>query len=322
MWHVDNSSSKIEQSSNFNDQETSLEPIEFDDDHRPSLTNHWTDTVKHSISTVVLTNHNDQPLRNPKEIQSTDFDDVSSSNRNPIEKNSVEKEMRSASNATRHASSMITIYGDSSSDNDDVIEIHQFSLDDLDAYLDIYFDVLDRRLRYLIGSDDEIDRFRQSMKNRISSNLNSPEYERVILGKMYGSVVAAALLKFPGDPTSIPADRFSVKSKFCFNSLHFWLMTKSTYLPQKAEECYIEMIGVKENFRNLGIGTVMLESIEDLARQAHITLITTHVHNERLENYFERSNFHYDKSDRSAFWKWIIERDNFKKFSKTISFDP
>jgi hypothetical protein len=50
----------------------------------------------------------------------------------------------------------------------DVIEIHQFSLADTDAYLDIYFETLDNRLRRYIGQDEQLQQFRVSMKNRIS----------------------------------------------------------------------------------------------------------------------------------------------------------
>jgi hypothetical protein len=52
--------------------------------------------------------------------------------------------------------------------DNDVIEIHQFSLGDIDAYLDIYFETLDNRLRHYIGEDEQLQQFRVSMKNRIS----------------------------------------------------------------------------------------------------------------------------------------------------------
>jgi hypothetical protein len=43
-------------------------------------------------------------------------------------------------------------------------------LGDIDAYLDIYFDTLDNRLRHYIGEDEQLQQFRVSMKNRISKN--------------------------------------------------------------------------------------------------------------------------------------------------------
>jgi hypothetical protein len=56
--------------------------------------------------------------------------------------------------------------------DNDVIEIHQFSLADIDAYLDIYFETLNNRLRHYIGGDEEIQQFRQATKARISKKTN------------------------------------------------------------------------------------------------------------------------------------------------------
>jgi len=54
----------------------------------------------------------------------------------------------------------------------DVIEIHQFSSADVDAYLDIYFETLDNRLRHHIGQDEQLQEFRIAMKNRISNKID------------------------------------------------------------------------------------------------------------------------------------------------------
>ena len=56
------------------------------------------------------------------------------------------------------------------SGENDVIEIHQFSTADLDAYLDIYFNTLDNRLRHYIGQDEQLRQFRDTMKKRISKS--------------------------------------------------------------------------------------------------------------------------------------------------------
>jgi hypothetical protein len=66
-------------------------------------------------------------------------------------------------------STMLSSYSAPGGEND-VIEIHQFSLGDVDAYLDIYFETLDNRLRHYIGEDEQLQQFRVSMKNRISKN--------------------------------------------------------------------------------------------------------------------------------------------------------
>ena len=58
-------------------------------------------------------------------------------------------------------------------DENDVVEIHQLSPNDIDAYLDIYFETLDNRLRHFIGDDYEIQQFRVAMKNRLGKNKNS-----------------------------------------------------------------------------------------------------------------------------------------------------
>ena len=51
----------------------------------------------------------------------------------------------------------------------DVVEIHQFSLLDIDVYLDIYFETLENRLRRHIGTEDQVRQFRADMKTRISN---------------------------------------------------------------------------------------------------------------------------------------------------------
>ena len=57
----------------------------------------------------------------------------------------------------------------------DVVEIHQFSVADIDVYLDIYFETLANRLRRHIGSEDQVRQFRTDMKTRIS-NVDRPLY--------------------------------------------------------------------------------------------------------------------------------------------------
>ena len=62
---------------------------------------------------------------------------------------------------------MVSSYTTGGGDND-VIEIHQFSQADVDAYLDIYFETLNSRLRHYVGQGDQLQQFRVAMKNRIS----------------------------------------------------------------------------------------------------------------------------------------------------------
>jgi len=64
---------------------------------------------------------------------------------------------------------MVSSYTTGAGDND-VIEIHQFSSADIDAYLDIYFETLDNRLRRYLGEDEQLQQFRVAMKNRIRKN--------------------------------------------------------------------------------------------------------------------------------------------------------
>ena len=63
------------------------------------------------------------------------------------------------------AGTMISSY--TTGGENDVIEIHQFSLADLDVYLDIYFETLNSRLRHYVGGNEQLTQFRTSMKNRI-----------------------------------------------------------------------------------------------------------------------------------------------------------
>lgn len=68
---------------------------------------------------------------------------------------------------SEHDHTRLSSYTAGSGEND-VIEIHQFSTGDLDAYLDIYFNTLDNRLKHYIGQDEPLRQFRDTMKKRIS----------------------------------------------------------------------------------------------------------------------------------------------------------
>lgn len=70
---------------------------------------------------------------------------------------------------SEHDTTMVSSYTTGAGDND-VIEIHQFSTADIDAYLDIYFETLDGRLRRYIGQNEQLQQFRVAMKNRLSIN--------------------------------------------------------------------------------------------------------------------------------------------------------
>jgi N-acetylglutamate synthase-like GNAT family acetyltransferase len=231
---------------------------------------------------------------------------------------------------------MVSSYTAGSGEND-VIEIHQFSSADIDAYLDIYFDTLDNRLRHYIGQDEQLRQFRVAMKNRISkyqqceikenivfflfssgSNPNAREYQNVLLGKMNGEVLAAVTMSFPGETPTIPLTSETPEQNSCLTAIHRWMARKSNYIPTNTEECYIEMLGVKSDYQNHGIGSAMLECVEHFARQAGAKLLTIHINGQRLRNYFERYGFHLDQTDSSAFWKWIVERQSSTKLSKPL----
>ena len=201
----------------------------------------------------------------------------------------------------------------------EVIEIHQFSLADIDAYLDIYFDVLSNRLRHLIGAGEELDKFRSAMKSRIISDPSAREHQNVLLGKMHDNVVAAVLLTFPIETSTISDEQLLRQPDSCFTSLHRWMAKKANYAPTHMEECYIEMIGVKKANQNRGVGAAMLECVEHFARQAGARLLTIHVNGDLHRGYFHRSGFEYDRSDNSSWWKSMVERQSVKKMVKTIS---
>ena len=203
----------------------------------------------------------------------------------------------------------------------DAVEIHEFSLGDLDAYLDLYFTTLDNRLRHFIGEADQLEQFRRSFKDRITSDRNAREYQNVLLGKINGEVVAAVTLVFPGEPTTISNENILPQVNSCFASIRRWLLRNANYKPTNMEECYIEMIGVKKPFQNHGIGAAMLECIEHFARQAGAHILTIHVNSDRLQGYFQRFGFVLDHTDNSAIWKWAVERQNTHKMLKLISND-
>ena len=213
---------------------------------------------------------------------------------------------------------MVSSYTTGGGDND-IIEIHEFSLADIDAYLEIYFETLNNRLRSFIGENDQLEQFRLATKNRINSDLNSREYQNVLLGKMNGEVVAAVTLSFPEEATTVSNDQILPQANSCVTSIRRWITRNANYVPMNMEECYIEMIGVKSAFRNSGIGAAMLECVEHFAQQAGALLLTVHTNSEQLRNYFLRFGFVIDHFDSSAYWKWAIERQSITKMSKIIS---
>ena len=85
----------------------------------------------------------------------------------PDEDDKIESQ-RPSQLITDRDSTMVSSYTTGGGGDNDVIEIHQFSTADTDAYLDIYFETLDSRLRHYIGQDEELRQFRTEMKNRIS----------------------------------------------------------------------------------------------------------------------------------------------------------
>ncbi|CAF0786286.1 unnamed protein product [Rotaria sp. Silwood1] len=211
---------------------------------------------------------------------------------------------------------IITSY--TSASESDIIEIHEFSSADVDAYLDIYFEMLHNRLLHFIGDNDQLQEFRMKMKNRINSDTNSREYQNVLLGKMYGEVVAAVTLSFPGETTTVPNDNILPQENSCLASIRRWMIRNANYIPTAINECYIEMIGVKSSHRNQGIGAALLECVEHFAQEAGAQLLTVHTNGEQLANYFERFGFMVDHSDNSAFWKWVVERQKINKMAKVI----
>jgi predicted GNAT family acetyltransferase/uncharacterized membrane protein YkoI len=218
---------------------------------------------------------------------------------------------------TDRDSTMVSSY--TTGGDNDVIEIHEFSYADIDAYLDIYFETVNNRLTHFIGDNEQLQRFRTAMKTRINSDTNSREYQNVLLGKMNGEVVAAVTLSFPDETTTVANDNILPQANSCITSIRRWMIRNANYIPTDMEECYIEMIGVKSAYRNHGIGAAMLECVEHFARQAGALLLTVHTNSEQLRNYFERFGFAIDHADNSAFWKWAVERQSINKMSKTIS---
>lgn len=230
---------------------------------------------------------------------------------------------RTSAETSEYDNTMYTSYTTGSVGENDIVEIHQFSLADIDAYLDIYFETLDYRLRRYIGNGEQIQQFRLETKNRITNNANAREFQNVLLGKMSSEVVAAVTMSFPDETPTIPytfntPDRSSLS---CLKSLHHWMAKKSNYIPTNVDECYIEMIGVKKSYRNHGIGAAMLECVEQFARQAGAKSLTIHTPNQQLQTYFERFGFNTDNSDNTAFWKWIFERQSNTKLSKALLSD-
>ncbi|CAF0842061.1 unnamed protein product [Didymodactylos carnosus] len=209
--------------------------------------------------------------------------------------------------------------GDDHYHDGDELEVHQLSVGDIDAYLDIYFETLDNRLKHLIGDEQQLTEFRTATKERIKSDPNSREYQTVLLGKIGGEVLAAVTMLFNGDQTTIARTQLkNQQQRGCFSSIRNWMVNKANYTPIYTEECYIEMIGVKANYRRQGIGAAMLECVEHFARKAGARWLTIHIQG-RLRDYFERYGFQVAHTDYSPLWKWFVERESSEKLTKQIA---
>jgi RimJ/RimL family protein N-acetyltransferase len=138
---------------------------------------------------------------------------------------------------------------------------------------------------------------------------------------MNGEVLAAITMSFPGETPTISPTSVAPEQSSCFTSIRRWMTQRANYIPTNMEECYIEMIGVKTGYQNNGIGTAMLECVEQFARQAGANRLTIHTSGPRLRNYFERFGFTTDHTDRSALWKWLVERQTIDKLMKNLSLD-
>ena len=277
------------------------------------ITNKKSNEVFQSLTPIVSSQSDEKPYVNQKQFEQIDLETVTDED----DKESIQRQnIQERNSVLTERSTIVPSY--TSGDND-IIEIHEFSIGDIDAYLDIYFEILNNRLRHFIGNEQQLQEFRLKMKNRITSDRTAPEYQNVLLGKMHGEVVAAVTLVFPGDTTTITNDNILAQDTSCLKSMHRWMGRNANYIPTNMEECYIEMIGVKSAFRNHGIGSSMIECVEDFARQAGATLLTIHISGQQLRNYFERFDFEIDHTDNSAFWKWIVERQSTQKLSKTLT---
>lgn len=113
--------------------------------------------------------HSEQSLPKPDQTKKSNNYDVTSL---PDDSDHLRMEDKTLSERpsqiiSEQDNTMVSSYTAGSGEND-VIEIHQFSTADIDAYLDIYFDTLNNRLRHYIGQDEQLQQFRVAMKNRIS----------------------------------------------------------------------------------------------------------------------------------------------------------
>ena len=263
---------------------------------------------------------NQTPLTNVPQAKKPAHQNVLTSTGSTKSSGEIGGDLRNPSplfDSTRHRGAALSM--DGSSTADDVIEIHQFSQPDVDAYLDIYFETLHGRLSHFVGELDALELVRSAIKKRIISDINAREYQNVLIGKINDEVVAAASLSFAGDSSTIRNEHLLAEDNSCLASMRRRLIDKANYSPAHPEECYVEMIGVRNGYRNHGIGAAMLECVEHFARQAGARLLTVHIHSEQLRSYFQRFGFTIDHSDRSAFWKWLVERENVKKMVKAIS---
>ena len=87
--------------------------------------------------------------------------------------------MERPSQRTTDPDTMISSFA--TSGESEVVEIHQFSVADIDVYLDIYFETLADRLRHHLGTEDQVRQFRADMKTRISNaDDRSTELEGIV----------------------------------------------------------------------------------------------------------------------------------------------
>ena len=128
-------------------------------------------TVENSISSEPI----EPTTKVEEEIELTEIMDEDDGE--PERERRLAYEHRELENSTEPMT-MISSY--TTGGENEVIEIHQFSVADLDVYLDIYFDTLNNRLRNYVGGNDQLNQFRASMKNRIGKKIQRQRNDKTI----------------------------------------------------------------------------------------------------------------------------------------------
>lgn len=139
--------------------------------------------------------------------------------------------------------------------------------------------------------------------------IETAPYEGYVIAEKGGVVIGVMMLKWKNQETpktDIAIMKF-IKTHGLRPLLNLLLaFIASLHFPKK-NECYVELLAVKESIRGQGVGSQLLQYAESVAREYHHTHLTlTVAASNRARNLYMREGFSSVKEDSSRFTQYVL----------------